>query len=145
MAEFDSYAHNYRQLLDDPIRNVFAPGGGLYFHQRKREIIQHFFLKRGRATSTMDWLDVGCGQGELLGLARSDFSSATGCDPSAGMLENHSGARVVLQSDVTSLPFADESFDFVTAVCVYHHVELVDRRRSPLPSAACCAPAVCSA
>jgi SAM-dependent methyltransferase len=34
---------------------------------------------------------------------------------------------VRLQENPLALPFQDESFDFVTAVCVYHHVAPADR------------------
>jgi len=121
-AEFDSYADNYEALLNDPIRNVFSPDGCLFFHRQKLKVIRRFFRKQGRRTESLDWLDVGCGRGELLGLGHADFRSATGCDPSAGMLNDAAEVRVVVQSDPLDLPFPDHSFDFVTAVCVYHHV-----------------------
>jgi SAM-dependent methyltransferase len=38
------------------------------------------------------------------------------------MLEGCSDLNVVQQRSPASLPFAGNSFDFITAVCVYHHV-----------------------
>ena len=39
-------------------------------------------------TQAVAWLDVGCGQGEMLRLGQMDFKSAVGCDVSEGMLES---------------------------------------------------------
>jgi SAM-dependent methyltransferase len=71
--------------------------------------------------------DVGCGRGELLDLAGGNFAQAMGCDPSASMLSSSASNRKLVQSSLTELPFADCSIDFVTAVCVYHHVHGISR------------------
>ena len=55
-------------------------------------------------------------------LARPYFSSAAGCDPSEGMLESCRDLEVTRQPSIDCLPFVENSFDFITAVCVYHHV-----------------------
>jgi SAM-dependent methyltransferase len=72
---------------------------------------------------------VGCGRGELLKLLASDFGRAAGCDPSAEMLASLGGSLVEtrLQPEPATLPFESKSFDFVTAVCVYHPVPLKGR------------------
>lgn len=95
--------------------------------------------------ATLRWLDVGCGRGELLELAGKNFSQATGCDPSAGMLPSGASAKTYQQTSLVELPFERGSFDFVTAVCVLHHVHggdrslLVDELRRVLsPRGLCC-------
>lgn len=75
----------------------------------------------------MNYLDVGCGKGELLSLLGRDFAYAAGCDPSSGMLESARDFPVRLQQDPGRIPFDDAQFDFVTAVCVYHHVPPPER------------------
>jgi len=90
-------------------------------------LIRDFFARTGRRIGQSDWLDVGCGAGELLRIAASSFASATGCDLSPGMLRECASFEVHKQPDPRTLPFADSIFDFVTAVCVYHHVEPEDR------------------
>ena len=83
--------------------------------------------RRGAITKGWRWLDIGSGQGELLRMGRQAFAQAAGCDPSPAMIQGCSDLQVRLQENPLALPFPDESFDFVTAVCVYHHVEPKDR------------------
>ncbi len=127
-SEFDRFADDYADLLRDPIRDRFATGSR-FFQERKWILIQDFFHTTGRATHGAHWLDIGCGQGQLLRLGRPAFARVAGCDLSAGMLKASQGIEVRLQTHAAVLPFADKSFDFVTAVCVYHHVALADRAR----------------
>ena len=124
--EFDSYAREYSELLRDPVRDRFATTP-LFFHQRKWGVIREFFDSLGRSTREANWLDVGCGRGELLRLGQSAFGRVAGCDLSQEMLKASADLEVRLQTAPTELPFDSEAFDFVTAVCVYHHVGLSDR------------------
>jgi SAM-dependent methyltransferase len=120
-VEFDEYAQQYSRLLRDPIRDGFT-GDPQFFHERKWVLIRDFFARRKIDSSRLAWLDVGCGQGQLLALAGTHFAKATGCDPSAKMIEHCDGVEVYEQPSSVELPFSNESFDFITAVCVYHHV-----------------------
>ena len=127
-SEFDRFAlEGYSELLRDPIREHFAPGS-LFFFERKLTLIMDFFMKRGADTRTKTWLDVGCGEGTLLALGKSYFKDVAGCDVSDEMMQSCSGLNVRRQETAHELPFEDGSFDFVTAVCVYHHVEPENRR-----------------
>ena len=125
-AEFDRYAEEYAKLLDDPIRRKFADGCAFFF-ERKWELLEKYMQRIGLRPEQSSWLDVGCGAGDLLRLGSAHFASAAGCDVSTGMLKACEGLPVVPQIDPCRLPFADSSFDLVTAVCVYHHVEPSDR------------------
>jgi ubiquinone/menaquinone biosynthesis C-methylase UbiE len=51
-------------------------------------VIRDFLANRSLDLSKLKWLDVGCGQGEFIRLAGSDFAKATGCDPSASMIKS---------------------------------------------------------
>ena len=125
-SEFDRYADKYRELVRDPIRDAFAASSD-FFHARKWWLLRDFLERRGAVTKDWRWLDIGSGKGELLRLGREAFAQVAGCDPSAAMIEGCSDLPVRLQENPLTLPFPDESFDFVTAVCVYHHVEPRDR------------------
>ena len=142
--EFDQYALSYAELLDDPARNRFARDP-LYFHQRKWALIENFLKGANQTASTQTWLDVGCGRGELLELGGANFALAMGCDPSSSMLTSNSPFKMYQQPSLVELPFKNNSVDFVTAVCVYHHVHGEARtlltneiRRVLVPGGLCC-------
>ncbi len=121
IAEFDEYAPAYAELLQDPLRDQFAADPN-FFHERKWMVIRDFFARHNLNISTSTWLDVGCGQGQLLNVAKGNFARAVGCDPSAAMIQSSPLAEVHHQPSDVELPFPSNSFDFVSAVCVYHHV-----------------------
>lgn len=125
-AEFDRYARNYKELLRDPVRDGFARSGDFY-HRRKWTLIAEFLARHAISPKQLAWLDVGCGKGELLSYGRSHFGHVAGCDPSREMACDAGGIEVRLQEAPAALPFPDSSFDFATAVCVYHHVEEPNR------------------
>jgi SAM-dependent methyltransferase len=142
--EFDRYAHSYVELIDDPIRKRFAHDP-LHFHRRKWLLIDRLLKHAGANARTQRWLDVGCGRGELLEMAGSNFAQAMGCDPSAGMLASRTPFSMHEQPSLVELPFDNRSVDFVTAVCVYHHVHGGARalltneiRRVLTPGGLCC-------
>ncbi len=144
VAEFEKYAPSYSELLDDPVRNRFTQDPR-HFYWRKWIVIERYLRKHGTPPERLTWLDVGCGRGELLELAGRSFSRAIGCDPSGGMLPSNSSFEVYEQPSQTELPFADGSVDFLTAVCVLHHVHGRNRqllageiRRVLRPGGLCC-------
>ncbi len=143
-AEFDRYASSYAALLEDPMRNRFA-GDALHFHRRKWAVIQKLLKRAGVDPASKKWVDVGCGRGELLDMAGREFAQAAGCDPSAEMIRVSGSFPIKHQSSSTRLPFANGCADFVTAVCVFHHVHGTARamlaeeiRRVLTPGGLCC-------
>jgi|SRR5688572_3437158 len=125
-AEFDTYAADYAALIRDPIRDKFASSSRFFF-ERKIEVIRQFYDRQRIDTRRLTWLDVGCGQGDMLRLGQSHFGLALGCDVSEGMLKSCQDLQVRQQRTPEDIPFGDNQIDFVTAVCVYHHVP-VERR-----------------
>src|ERR1035437_5842782 len=124
--EFDHFSGSYDRLLNDPIRDRFSPGGAEFFHLRKRDLIRDYFRRRRTDTGKLAYLDLGCGKGELVSLLRNDFARVAVCDPSEGMLRAgelvSKGIETRVQDDPGRIPFDSAEFDFVTAVCVFHHV-----------------------
>lgn len=125
-AEFDNYAEDYQELLRDPIRERFAPQSS-FFAQRKWILLRNILGKAGRQAAETSWLDVGCGLGDLLYRGKPFVRVAAGCDLSPEMLARCHQLDVRRQPSPTSLPYPNSSFDLITAVCVYHHVEPADR------------------
>jgi SAM-dependent methyltransferase len=142
--EFDRYASDYDELLTDPARDRFAKDP-LHFHKRKWIVMQRLLKRAGADAGSLRWLDVGCGRGELLGLAGGHFAESMGCDPSPAMLSACANFKVHQQRALTELPFETASVDFVTAVCVFHHVHgdaraqlMGEIRRVLTPGGLCC-------
>jgi len=127
-TEFDQYAAGYRALLHDPIRERFAPGSA-FFAERKWLLLRAFLARRGVRIENARWLDVGCGQGDLLRLGKPSFAQVAGCDLSREMLAAAADLNVAVQPAPDSLPFPSGEFHLVTAVCVYHHVASDEMRR----------------
>lgn len=118
-VEFDDYAAEYRELLASPLRSTF--GEFSYFSERKLDVLLKALEHLGRDPKEMRWLDMGCGQGDLLKLGQHHFGSVAGCDRSSEMLQYCDRLDVRQQYAAGELPFRGESFDLVTAVNVYHH------------------------
>jgi SAM-dependent methyltransferase len=125
--EFDQFSQSYEDLLHDPIRDRFTGACSEFFHIRKRDLIRDYFKKLKTDSRQLSYLDLGCGKGELATLLLSDFADVTGCDPSPGMLKTTQGISTRVQEDPGKIPFENERFHFVTAVCVYHHVPVQAR------------------
>ncbi|MDP9099459.1 MAG: class I SAM-dependent methyltransferase [Verrucomicrobiota bacterium] len=119
--EFDHLAPKYKELLNDPVREYFAPGSK-FFLTRKIEMMLEFADRQPLDTRQATWLDVGCGKGEMLRAAQPHFGKALGCDVSLGMISECRELEVVHQVDPLRLPFQNGSIDWVTAICILHHI-----------------------
>ena len=126
--EFDRYADHYSDALRHPLLDGFAGHPEFYIH-RKFELLRDFYRRRGMDTGVLAWLDLGCGQGDLLRLGKASFAQVAGCDLSGEMLTHCGDLTTRPQPSPSEIPYPTESFDLVTAVCVYHHVERQDRPR----------------
>ena len=124
--EFDRLAPDYEALLADPVREAFAAGSE-FFLTRKVAVVQDFAERNGIDRTRQTWLDVGCGTGAMLRADRASYARVIGCDVSTGMLERCVDLDVVQQTDPLRLPFQDATADWVTLVCVLHHVARADR------------------
>jgi SAM-dependent methyltransferase len=127
VSEFDRYASHYQELLQDPLRDRFLQGDADFFARRKWALLQEYMQRTGRRPEKLSWLDLGCGQGDLLRYGSGRFEKLRGCDVSQEMIEACAGVETRLMEDPTRIPFEDASADLLTAVCVFHHIDLLSR------------------
>ena len=71
-------------------------------------------------------LDLGCGTGFIIDLAKDLYEEIHGVDVTQAMLDrvDRSGGNITLhRCTAESLPFEPDSFDFVSAYAFLHHLE----------------------
>lgn len=111
-SRFDPWARGYDE-------GVLQPA---LYHAIHRALLRRIGALTARPTRI---LDVGCGTGQLLRAAADRFpnTALVGTDPSPAMLAvaaRAAPARFVL-SEAEHLPFADTTFDAVTATFTFRH------------------------
>lgn len=135
--EFDAFAAGYAAGMENPLKRLAGADADVFIDLKAWHMLVDLArrpLPGGPAVPRL--LDFGCGAGAFLrALARRTFAGAmVGSDVSAGMLDE---ARTTWPagmqpptwtvSEPGRLPFADHSFDIVTALGVLHHVMPADR------------------
>ena len=146
MAElFDGYHDNYRDVVQSSIDFSGLPHD--FFMRAKADLLRELIARR-LGTERPDMLDVGCGVGSLHPLLHGMVGGLSGIDVSSASLVQ---ARARNQGvdyrpfDGRNFPFADASFDLVTAICVMHHIApaewapfIADMRRVTRPGGLVC-------
>jgi demethylmenaquinone methyltransferase/2-methoxy-6-polyprenyl-1,4-benzoquinol methylase len=115
-----------QEIFDHTARHYDALSAALSFGTCRP--YRRFALRRAGIRPGMKILDVATGTGLVaraaiqLGVSPSDI---TGLDPSQGMLQRNRGRQSIalVQAFGESLPFADESFDFISMGYALRHVE----------------------
>ena len=135
-AEFDDYAkESYSAGMEDGFKRLMGETARIFLEHKSAWMID-YLRKAGFHTRDKALLDVGCGTGTFLQILREQgyAGKLDGCDVSSAMLEQSAQLFFLGQPPSfhhlkpgEALPFAEESFDFVTIVCVYHHIEPTER------------------
>ena len=77
-----------------------------------------------RSSDWRTYLDIGSGRGDLIARVTARFPmQASACDYTAGLMELPGQAVDVANLNHEDLPYADASFDVVTATEVIEHLE----------------------
>ncbi|MBX3519974.1 MAG: class I SAM-dependent methyltransferase [Xanthobacteraceae bacterium] len=119
---FDQYDRSYGDVVQGSID--FSGLKHDFFLQAKADLMRekiaaHFGMKKP------DGLDLGCGVGAFHPYVRNYFARYCGVDISEKSIEQAKAARSDVEyaaHDGAQIPHADSSFDFVSAICVMHHV-----------------------
>jgi SAM-dependent methyltransferase len=116
---FDSLAHHYDDLLQDPLRDRFATGHEFFIQQKCRIVSRRLARLSGQTTHRV--LDAGCGRGTAFSFFGPDVR-VFGSDISHPMLREAVKRGPVAVQEPFELPFADGTFDAAYAFCIYHHI-----------------------
>ena len=99
--------------------------------RRLRKTVIPALIALGGRTDGLEVLDIGCGPGECVAGEIEDFGAgrvtAIDFDPrmvqrARGRLARYGGRVVIVEGDVTHLPYETETFDAVFNFAVLHHV-----------------------
>jgi len=91
-----------------------------FYFQHLNEVLNHLAPQNNGI-----YLDLGCGTGNLLALARDNGYTFIGVDLSSGMLKKakEKGIENLVKADVTRLPFRNDCFDGITSVNVLYQLK----------------------
>ncbi|MDW8280964.1 MAG: class I SAM-dependent methyltransferase, partial [Myxococcales bacterium] len=110
------------------------------WYERERHHGYHAFIDDMEAAIVLRYLgprdrllEAGCGTGLILSRLEPHAGLAVGIDLSANMLRRARARQLnVLQANITSIPFADDSFDVVCSFKVLAHVQDIHRALAEL-------------
>ncbi len=126
---FDDHSADYSPQIDRALAVAGLPHD-FFFEAKVRHILE---ARRRLPDEQVRVLEIGSGVGLLQQRLRPLFGHLWGIDPSIASLAASPTGRGIA-ADGLHLPFADESFHLVIAVCVLHHVP-PDRRDAFLAEA----------
>lgn len=75
-------------------------------------------------------LDIGCGNGRNMLYTDYQFTGIDNCQNFVKICQQRD--LNVIQSDMTKLPFNDNSFDYIISIASFHHLATVERRKQSL-------------
>lgn len=119
---FDDYHDNYRDVVQSSIDFSGLPHD--FFMRAKADLLRDL-IARQLGPGKPDMLDAGCGVGSLHPLLHGMVGRLSGIDVSTASLAQARAANRGVdyrEFDGRNFPFADASFDLVTAICVMHHI-----------------------
>jgi SAM-dependent methyltransferase len=129
-SEFDAYDQTY----DDTVNRAIAFTGLTvdFFTRAKVEYFVELIEALRPPAVRADVIDVGCGVAIAHPLLAGRIGRLVGVDVSTACIAkavDQNPANEYKPFDGLNLPYPDESFDAASAVCVFHHVPIVDRVR----------------
>jgi SAM-dependent methyltransferase len=122
-GEFDAYGATYGEHVQRSID--FSGLQHTFFLQAKADRIQAVVARTFGSGVHPLLLDVGCGVGALHPYLTGTFRKICGVDISEASLayaRKNMPMLEYLHYDGHRIPYDDQTFDFVSAVCVLHHV-----------------------
>jgi len=129
-VQFDRHAKGYEDDVDRSV--AFTGRDSVFYARRKVEILEEIVRPGLGPLGGLSLLDVGCGTGTTDQVLAPRVRSLHGVDVSEEMLIK--AQRNVPEAEFSwydgeTLPFDNETFDVVVAICVLHHVPVSQRHR----------------
>lgn len=127
--DFDTYSENYQETVNNAIALTGADVD--YYAGIKAQIILDILQRRFSILGQVHVLNVGCGVGLLDQCLISKVGRFAGIDiseKSVGQAAKANSNAEYRHYNGRSIPFPNESFDFVLAICIMHHIH-VDQRQ----------------
>ena len=112
------------------VQETFGAIAADYHEGQARRLNRRLWLRLARPRPTDVALDVATGTGAVAAMLTPEVAAVVGIDASRAMLAEaqaelarSEGSRaVLLEGDVASMPFVDETFDLVTCSRALHHM-----------------------
>jgi SAM-dependent methyltransferase len=127
-TDYDRYRDRYRDELDRALS--FSGASHEFFARAKAEELVRLARHHLGDPARLDALDVGCGIGLTDRPLAGRFRFLTGTDVSPGVLETAAAENPGVRYELAKpdrLPFDDDAFDLVFAVCVLQVVPRAER------------------
>jgi ubiquinone/menaquinone biosynthesis C-methylase UbiE len=110
----------YNRLANNYDKNHFSQNSAAKYAEERRFDLICPYLKRSKS---LKLLDVACGTGTYLEIARKFGANAVGCDISENMIRicKNKGIDNVFVNDYHMLPFKDGTFDLILCINAIHY------------------------
>ncbi len=122
-SDFNNYKETYQQEVQQSI--AFSGLDVDFFTEVKARYLIEMAERNFSDPAALNVLDIGCGVGLTDRYLIPHFGAMHGVDIAEGLVEKAAEFNPTAQYqayDGTRLPFEDNTFDIVFAICVMHHV-----------------------
>lgn len=98
-----------------------------HYRPENQKRVESILMELAKIAGNDKLLDIGCGMGFIIDIAKHHFRKITGIDITEAMLEKVNlkaeTCEISVQvSEIERMPFSDASFDVATAYAVIHHL-----------------------